>query len=374
MRILMTLANPFITDTRVYYESESLISTGNEVTILAWDKKKLHPLNDTKDGIKIVRSYNTNLIDILPRDIFKMHLWWKKGYKDAVKLHNKKPFDVIHSHDLDTLPIGVKLKKKFGLPLIYDAHEIWGYMVNKDLPKWWANYYIRKEKKLLNYVDQVITVNEPVKKYLEKLNKKPITLVMNCKPLISKNYEPTKNKKLTLIYIGGLKNNRFISELIDVVSDLSDVKLIVAGYKGRKNYIDKVKKKINSSKNIEFLGRISIEDVIPLTKKSDVVILMTDPDDLNASILTANKQFEAMVAGRPIICSKNTYPGKFTENENVGITADYSKDSLKKAIIKLRDNPKLREELGKNALTAAIKKYNWKIQEERLLKVYENLK
>ena len=51
----------------------------------------------------------------------------------------------------------------------------------------------------------------------------------------------------------------------------------------------------------------------------------------------------------------------------------YTKKDLKEAIIKLRDSSILREELGKNALKAAINKYNWEKQKEKLVKIYEEL-
>ena len=47
MNILMTLANPFTNDPRVYNEARSLIKKGHNVTVLARDNKKIHPLNET---------------------------------------------------------------------------------------------------------------------------------------------------------------------------------------------------------------------------------------------------------------------------------------------------------------------------------------
>jgi len=114
--------------------------------------------------------------------------------------------------------------------------------------------------------------------------------------------------------------------------------------------------------------------VIPITQNSDAVICVIDPSAFNNRIASANKQFEAMVCGRPIICTKGTRSGEITEAEKCGLTVDYSKGDLRKAIITLRDNPKLCEELGRNALKAAIEKYNWEKQEEKLLKIYEEIK
>ncbi len=112
MNILMTLANPFTHDPRVYNEAKSLIKAGHNVTILAWDKKKENASAEVKDGINIIRSYNSRFMEILPYDIFRMHFWWYKAYNDVLEVHKKNHFDIIHCHDLDTLPIGVKLKKK----------------------------------------------------------------------------------------------------------------------------------------------------------------------------------------------------------------------------------------------------------------------
>ncbi|HIE16940.1 MAG TPA: glycosyltransferase, partial [Dehalococcoidia bacterium] len=83
-----------------------------------------------------------------------------------------------------------------------------------------------------------------------------------------------------------------------------------------------------------------------------------------------NKLFEAMVCGRPIICTKGTYSGDFVEQEEIGLAVECNVEALKEAIIRLRDDPELRERLGRNALRAAISRYNWQNQEKRLLELY----
>jgi glycosyltransferase involved in cell wall biosynthesis len=110
-----------------------------------------------------------------------------------------------------------------------------------------------------------------------------------------------------------------------------------------------------------------------MTGKADAVFLMANPRDRNNRIGLGNKQFEAMVCGRPIICTKGTYSGEVTEREEVGLTVDYNKEALRAAIIRLKDDFALRERLGRNALQAAITKYNWPKQEEKLLDIYKKL-
>ncbi|MFO8108932.1 MAG: glycosyltransferase [Thermoplasmata archaeon] len=113
--------------------------------------------------------------------------------------------------------------------------------------------------------------------------------------------------------------------------------------------------------------------VIPITKQCDVIHCVFDPNNKNNKIGFPNKIFEGMVSGRPVIATKGIFSGNIIEKNNMGIAIEYSKKSYRDAIIKLKDNPQLCEKLGKNALKAAIREYNWEKQEEKLVSVYEGM-
>jgi len=254
-----------------------------------------------------------------------------------------------------------------GLPLIYDAHEIWGYMVARDLP-WWR-YYLWKEKKLLWHVDKIIIAEDKYADYFNSITNKRLTPILNCKHLISKKYIPPDNDIFTILYIGTLSPKRFLLELVDVVKNLDSVRCIIGGI-GKPEYVEKLKQKCNETNNVKFIGKVPFDEVIPMTQSSDVVPCMINPKEINNKIASANKQFEAMVCGRPIIATKGTRSGEITEKEKCGLVINYSREDLKRAIITLRDNPKLCQELGKNALKAAIEKYNWENERKKLIELY----
>jgi len=383
MNILMILANPFTHDPRVYNEAKSLVNAGHNVTVFAWDKKGKLPKNDIKNAINIVRSYNNKLINLIPYDFLKLHLWWRKGYKEILKLFEEKSFDVIHCHDLSTLPIGVKLKKKFGFKLIYDAHEIFWYMIADDVPKFVMTYTYHLEKKLCKRVDKIITVNKPVKYYFEKISNCSIKIVMNAKPFLYKDYSPPKNKIFTVLYLGGIDRTRNLLEITEAVNSLTNIKFVVGGKTHEINYCKKLKEKCNMSKNCEFIGRIPMDEVIPMTRKSDLVVHLATAKsektkwpiniDLPSRFGLPNKLFESMVAGRPIIVPKNTYEAEFVSKIENGIAVDVTVDNIKNVLNSLKDDKQLCEKLGKNAFKAAKDKYNWKKQEEILLKLYDNI-
>lgn len=378
MNVVMLLSNAFTHDSRVYAEAQSLLKAGYDVTVVALDREREHPAKDVLDGISIerVRPLSTLKGNRLVRPFtliwngLNLLLSQWQMYRHALKLHKRENFSMIHCHDLDTLLAGVALKRRTRLPLIYDAHEIYGYMLARRLPYWIASRFLWLEKRLIRYVNHVISTDEMQKRYLDAITDKPITLVMNCKPLQLNHYRPPDNEVFTVLYIGVLHKGRSIPLLIDAVEEIDGVRFIVGGV-GSPEDVQAIADRCAAARNAQFIGKVPMHDVIPLTFKADVVALILNPNDLNNRDSLANKQFEAMVCGRPIICTKGTYSGELTEQEKVGLTVEHNKEALKKAIAVLRDDPGLREQLGRNALHAALTKYNWEKEEQALLEIYK---
>ena len=378
MKVAMFVSNAFAIDRRVYAEATSLLKAGYEVTVIAWDRERQNPSRQNLDGIEVVR-LRTRL---LPKQYrfgyfllveFNLLLWQRQAYRQALILNREKRFAFIHCHDFDTLAIGTRLKRKLGLPLVYDAHEVYGYTMTRIFPHRIANIFLWLEKRLIRRVDKIINVCEPQKKYFERITDKPISLIMNCKPLQSLEYQPPDNQgDFTLLYIGGLHQGRAVLMLVQAVRGLPGVQCIIRGT-GRPHYVQALKEECSRTSNVTFSGRVPFEEVIPMTKKSDVSFCMLNPADPNSVIGMPNKLYEAMVCGRPLICTKGTYSGEVTEQEEAGLVVEYSEQALREAIIKLRDNLELRERLGRNALKAAIDKYNWQKQEEKLIELYKSL-
>ncbi len=253
-----------------------------------------------------IRLRITAYMNLLGLDLLRLRPWWRMACKTVLRLYQGSQFHAVHCHDLDTLPAGARLKQKLSVPLIYDAHGIWGYMVSKDLPSSLTSYYLWKERSLIQHVNAVITVNEPLREYFEEISSAPVTVVMNAKPVVTREYIPPRNDFFTLIYIDTLNEARFVMQLVDVAREFSGVKLKLAGL-GRAAYIRALEERCKKVPNVEFMGAEPHEEVLHLTLRADAVVCLTDPSDENISIAMGNKPFEAMVCGRPIIVSKNTY-------------------------------------------------------------------
>src|SRR2546425_9933359 len=95
---------------------------------------------------------------LLGKDLFRNPLWWRR----AVSIARHLAFDVVHFHDLDTLPIGIRLKEIAGTPIVYDAHEVFGYMIETDVPRPVVDYVFRSARRLAPQAAKVITEDHAV--------------------------------------------------------------------------------------------------------------------------------------------------------------------------------------------------------------------
>ena len=368
----MILSKEYIVDPRVNKEAKSLSDAGHNVTVLMWDRQGNYPSESIVDSVQVHRIHNTKLMNILPNDLWRNPLWWKAAYKKAVELYKKRfTFDVVHCHDLDTLQPGVRLKKKLGCKLVYDAHEIFGSLIKNNVPNVAVTYSYKMEKKLVKHVDHLITVNEPLEQYFQSITNTPITIVMNCNDSIIKEYRPSKNNVFTICYFGLLSKDNMFPQIVDIIGNIENVKFVIAAKKENSSLYEKVQKQCKKYNNIKFLGTIPSSEILSKTLECDVVLAVVDPSIELNRIGISNKLLEAMAVGRPMITTSSTYRGELVEREKAGLAIAFNEEAVKKTIIHLRDNPQLCETLGKNGFQAAKKTYNWEAQKIKLLKIYE---
>ncbi len=368
MRVLMLLSNAFRPDARVYKEAKSLLNAGFEITIIAWDRERKYPEKEHIEGIEVIRT--GPLARGKGHFISDVRKFWKSGERISKEIQ----FDIIHAHDFDTLPLGVRLKKKTGKPLIFDAHEIYSEMIRIDVPAFVTRVVQMKEDLYLRHVDRVIVVNDYQRRfYSKRVGEHKITVVMNAKDPV----DPDKikideiRKKLgvenavSLIYLGALEEGRFVKELADFADTIDGIKVIIGGYGNCEDYVKKAAERKN---NLIYLGFVHPDMVIPYTAAADFVVAMYREVQSDRIV---TKFFDAVSAGKPMIVNDNgELTAKLVKKYGMGVVITYDMESFSRTVEYLKKNPEKIAEMGKNA-THLRKTYSWKAMEKKLIKAYK---
>ena len=88
----------------------------------------------------------------------------------------------------------------------------------------------------------------------------------------------------------------------------------------------------------------------------------------------ATKVYEYMSMGLPVIITDSPYTRKVMQEYGFGICVQPDNvEEIASAIRYLLDNPDIAKQMGKNGRRAVLEKFNWGIEEKKLIKLYEDL-
>jgi glycosyltransferase involved in cell wall biosynthesis len=323
--------------------------------------------DEVKDGVSIIDVGAT-----IGGRLSRMTKTCSRVFEKAKELDG----DIYHVHDPELIPAGLKLKK-LGKKVIFDSHE--------DLPKQiLSKSYLNKISKIiltkifawyeywsLPKFDYLIAATPFIRDKLLKIN--PNTVNINNFPLLNElKISSWTHKENAVAYIGGISEIRGIKEVILALSYTQNVCLNLVGNFSENIFEEKIKKceswlKVNK---LGFLNRQQVSEVLDKSH-AGIVTFLPAPNHINAQ---PNKMFEYMSVGLPVIASNFSLWREIIEGNECGICVDpLNPKAIGDAIQYLIDNPQEAEQMGKNGRKAVEQKYNWLIEEKKLLTLYKDL-
>ncbi len=374
IKVASLVLNNFVNDSRVLKENISLKNAGFEPIVVALHDKQL-------EENEMVQNINVHRIKLSSRKWSKQKIVQLLKYFEfiyrAVKIY--KNFDIFHCNDLNTLPIGVIVKKFYNknIKIVYDAHE---YEIN-DVPNQSQRsikikYYI--EKFFIKYADKVMTVSDAIAdEYVKLYDIEKPALVLNTPPykeIQKKNiFRETlgiKENQTIFLYQGGLSKGRGIEILLEAFKTIDNENAVIVfmGYGPLENLIKETSKEY---KNIYFHKAVSPHVLLDYTSSADFGISTIEDTCLSYRYCLPNKMFEYLMAEIPVIVSNLNEMKRLVEFNKIGTVAkENSPNGLKVAIEEA-------VKLDKKELKTNIQKlktiYNWEEQEKVLLNVYKDL-
>jgi glycosyltransferase involved in cell wall biosynthesis len=353
-------------DTRIYLKICSSLAKNKNffVSLVVADGKS--------DEVK----NNVNIIDVgakIGGRFSRITKTVKKVFEKAKELD----CDIYHLHDPELIPIGLRLKE-LGKKVVFDAHE--------DLPKQLLGKpYLNKLAKILlstcfeiyeSYAckkfDFIITATPYIKEKFLRINKNCVDI--NNFPILGELSNETQwsEKRDEVCYVGGIAQIRGIKEVVKAMEFTINVKLNLVGAFSEKAVEEEAKsyRGWNKVNELGFLGRSEIADVMSHSK-AGIVTFYPLPNHIDAQ---PNKMFEYMSAGLPIITSNFPLWKEIVEVNNCGICVNpLEPKEIAEAIEYIINQSQEAEQMGQNGKKAVIEKYNWGVEEGKLLKIYKEL-
>lgn len=361
-KILMVISYP---DIRLKKELESFKRNGYDVSLIIWERSWPFPLDQ---GVNEVKSLKLDTPLGNKTNLFYFPLWWSFLLFWMLKMD----WDVVHSVNFDTFFLSVVVAKMKGKHIVYDIYDFYGDMMHKIL----RPTISALDRFIMKFADAIVIADDSRISQVDKDLKTKMVTINNTPEddlfSAADNWQGDAGK--FKIFLGGkIVEERGTHRIISIIKDIEDVQLIIKGFCSPNKYKMELTTMAQGMEDVYLeLDGVPYNKIVQSTLEADLTIALYDPNIPNNKYASPNKLFEAMASGIPIIVNDNTPMADMVREEDCGLVIPFNNDnSLKEAILRIRDDVGLRQRLGKNGRKAFQERYNWDIMENRLINIYK---
>ncbi|HUP32854.1 MAG TPA: glycosyltransferase [Gaiellaceae bacterium] len=283
-------------------------------------------------------------------------LRWAAG----VALAGARP-DIVHAHDLETLPAGLALAPA---ALVYDAHELYADW-DEHPTRVYQRYCQRLEQLAFRRAFRVVTVSESIAEVLAHRYGGPLPLVvLNVPDAASapERFNPISGRP-RVIYQGVLAENRGLEVLAEAGALVPEVEIFVRGF-------GPLETRLCAAGHVTVLDPIEPDRMVEGLAGFDIGVVPYLPTSLNNALCLPNKLFEYMAAGLGVVASDLRELRRVVGECDAGeLFTPNDAGSLAAALRRLTHAARL-PAARENALRAMQGPYSWERQAARLLELY----
>lgn len=389
----MLVHSYYLRDARVRREAEALVEAGYKVEIICLRAPKQpgktrEPSKDKVNNVNIHRIPLVRKRGKTFRYCYEYLMLTILGAWKLAWLHFKKPFQVIHIHNMpDFLVLAGLIPKWMGAKLLLDIHdpmpELYRLKHNIVQNRWIVKALRLEEKLSCWLAHYIISVNEAVRKNLEgkRIPSKKIFILHNYP---DKKYLPVKNDitrwprhndGVVLLYAGTVTEHYRLDVAIEalalVIKYIPCAKLQILGEGNELNRVLQVANNLGLRKHVEHLGFVDIERVHDVMAGADVGIT-SHQGGVFGNLYFATKIFDYLAQGLPVVSSRTETILRYIPEDAVFYFEPENSNDMAKQIIKIWNEPNLVRSKMRNA-EKLLHKYTWQREKHRLINFYQEL-
>ncbi|MCQ4299669.1 glycosyltransferase [Pseudomonas songnenensis] len=398
--IAMIVWNEFRNDARVLKEAESLSAAGHRVIVHA-----LH-----LPGITLEREVVSNGVEVVR--VARSPFWRlsrpvTRGYPAAPenggRIGHMSPVaqamriaargwthlallwhmvrlraDVVHAHDVNTLPTAWLAASLSGARLVYDAHEIStsreGYSSLRKLVG-------LVERALMPRANGTITTTEARAKFFARAYGIARPLVLQNRP---REQRPQASERIRhelglnqswpiVLYQGGVQQGRGLERLTRVAAKVPGAYFVFIGGGRLDASLRQIAQELRLEDRVRFIPTVALADLPSYTASADIGVQPIENTCLNHYTTDSNKLFEYVQAGLPVIASDLPEIRRIVRQHDLGLLVPAGdSEALAVALRCMVGDAQLRVHHAACALAAAPA-LSWEVQEHLLVELYHRI-
>jgi glycosyltransferase involved in cell wall biosynthesis/SAM-dependent methyltransferase/uncharacterized protein YbaR (Trm112 family) len=385
-RILMLAVSQLQFDPRVNKVARSLADAGYEVEIMTLAIGDRFFEEQVGAGVRYLS---------VPRESpFRLFLLYQDEFR---RVAAGREFDYVHANDLTTLTVAWVLARSRGVPLVYDAHELWTENVEFRGAEWvpmsapTRAIASRWESFLLRDVDLLVTVGPSIVAEFERRNgglARPPLLLANYPSLAllddGADAMPSIRAACGLddgafvtLYMGGVSRLRNIEGVIEAHRHLPDDHVFVVRGQGVEIHEPEYRalaRSLGVEERVFFLPPVGRDEVVAGMAGADCGIVMLRNICKNFYLFYPNKLFEYGLAGLPVAASEFPDVAAYIRQERCGVTFDpHSPESIAAALLDLGADRDAARAMGERGRASVLERHNWEAAVQELVAAYDSL-
>lgn len=389
----MFLDTAFPPDSRVENEAISLIKAGHEVHLFSLDYQG-RKSKELVNGIHVYRYKADKLTYKLSALAYTFPFFHNRIKNSITSFIKEVNPDILHIHDMviakAVMDVNRK-KRKVVLDLHENRPEIMKHYkhVNQGLGKHLISTtkWSKIQDRLIKRADKLVLVTNEAKEVVlnHKLkNESDIIVVPNTilpevflQYSVEKNVIGRLNGSYNILYLGDTSLRRgtdtAIKSMVMVKDKIPHAKLILVGDSSVDDELKQLAINEGVSSHVLFEGWQDVSLFPSYISASDICISPLKRNKHHDTTF-ANKLFQYMAMGKPVIVSDSTTQANVVKEENCGlIFRAEDEQQLTNRIIELYENKEEAKKLGENGKNAVLNKWNWDLTSKDLIEMYKSI-
>lgn len=309
--------------------------------------------------------------------------------REFAKLALELEPDVLHAHDLNTIPAALIVNQLTGIPVIYDSHELFlernlGSGSRRIDQAVWGVV----ERRGIGHCAAVISVSESICRTLERqYGLERVELVRNVQRYVPPPEGESSRLQDSLrlpsstdigIYAGGIMRHRGLEALVDSAAHLERSVFVIMGYATDESYLDSLRERAAKrgvlGRTLFFHPAVPSEEVVPMVSSAKLGLVPTENICLSYYYEASNKIFHCMMAGVPLAMSDHPEKRLLVERHGIGVLFDETgpPERIAAQVEDFLDDRDRYEDAKRSCLEAA-RLLNWEHEEQTIRRIYRQL-